>query len=301
MTEDNRETRRNPDPHALKVAEAAQASVEPDIIILFGSRAAGDHREDSDIDLLVITDGGSRLSAEIRTREAARDHMRKHPPVLELGIIGMDRKTFDRCRRAKQHVAGQAVLYGVNMSGERLEYRYNNDDKYPDHWPETKQRIRNAEEYRHSYDEMVDRNDWNTSLTGFAAQQAVENALKGWVSTHNDPTRFGHDLEEMWERIKELEDWSDPGLAEIRESLEELLDYTTYIDPERSGGENNWLTKYAVIYRYGSMAHNPSREEQSELRQLVNRALDNVVRLIHDRSGTNDEDTYPEGLKPWEP
>ena len=31
------------------------------------------------------------------------------------------------------------------------------------------------------------------------------------------------------------EDWSDPGLAEIRESLEELLDYTTYIDPERSG------------------------------------------------------------------
>jgi hypothetical protein len=43
-----------------------------------------------------------------------------------------------------------------------------------------------------------------------------------------------------------------------------------------------------------------TREEQKELREKVDQALDSVVRLIHDRSGTTDGDAYPEGLKPWE-
>ena len=33
---------------------------------------------------------------------------------------------------------------------------------------------------------------------------------------------------------------------------------------------------------------------------LVDQALGSVVRLIHDRSGTTDDDAYPEGVKPWE-
>ena len=94
MVEHSRKPSGTPDPHALRIARAVQSSVKPDIVILFGSRAAGDHREDSDIDILVVTDGANRLSAETKASEAARTSMRENPPRLELAIISMDRRTL---------------------------------------------------------------------------------------------------------------------------------------------------------------------------------------------------------------
>ena len=271
-------------------------------MILFGSRAVGDHREDSDIDILVVTGGANPVSSEITAMAAARSYMRENPPELELGIISMDRKKFDRCRLANQHVAGQAVLHEVIMSGERLEYRHNYDDDYPDHWPETQQRIQGAEEWRHELDTMVQEHHWNKKLIGMVAQQAVENALKGRLSTHNDPGRYGHDLDQAWNRLNELEDWSGPGMEQVRESVQELFDHTSYRDgtledPNRTG---NWLTRCAAIYRHGGTSHVMSREEQEELREKADRAPDNMIWLIHQRSGPTDADTFPGGVKPWD-
>ena len=42
------------DRRALAVAQAAYDAVAPETVILFGSRARGDYRADSDIDLLLI-------------------------------------------------------------------------------------------------------------------------------------------------------------------------------------------------------------------------------------------------------
>ena len=44
----------NPDAVGLAAAKAAQDAVAPDTVILFGSRARGDHRPDSDVDLMVV-------------------------------------------------------------------------------------------------------------------------------------------------------------------------------------------------------------------------------------------------------
>ena len=43
-----------PDPHAVNIARAVQQAVHPDVVILHGSRARGDYRPDSDVDLLVV-------------------------------------------------------------------------------------------------------------------------------------------------------------------------------------------------------------------------------------------------------
>ena len=43
------------DPEAVALARLVQAAVPPDTVILFGSRALGDHRPDSDKDLLITT------------------------------------------------------------------------------------------------------------------------------------------------------------------------------------------------------------------------------------------------------
>lgn len=55
-----------PDAIGLAAAQAAQTAVAPDTVILFGSRARGDHRPDSDVDLLVICHGSDIHAAQYR-------------------------------------------------------------------------------------------------------------------------------------------------------------------------------------------------------------------------------------------
>ncbi len=44
-------------PHALAIAQAVQDAIAPEVaVILFGSRATGSHRPDSDVDLMALTD-----------------------------------------------------------------------------------------------------------------------------------------------------------------------------------------------------------------------------------------------------
>ncbi len=45
------------DPVLRRVVEVIVREIDPDKIILFGSRARGDHREDSDYDILVLKEG----------------------------------------------------------------------------------------------------------------------------------------------------------------------------------------------------------------------------------------------------
>ncbi len=43
-----------PDPAAVAIAQAAHRAVRHSAIILFGSRAAGTHRPDSDVDIMLV-------------------------------------------------------------------------------------------------------------------------------------------------------------------------------------------------------------------------------------------------------
>ena len=120
----------NPDSHALDIARAAQKAVAPDIVILFGSRAAGTTRT---WEIIVMANQEDHQTSGARAEQAALEYMSKNPPEMELGIITMTWREFDRCRRVNQHIAGEAVDHGVNTSGERLDYQYNYDDEYPRH------------------------------------------------------------------------------------------------------------------------------------------------------------------------
>ena len=58
--------RNTPDPKALGLAHLVQEAVSPDTVILFGSRARGDHRPDSDMDLMLICLAAIREKPQIR-------------------------------------------------------------------------------------------------------------------------------------------------------------------------------------------------------------------------------------------
>ena len=290
------------DQHAMAIARAVQVAVQPDTVILFGSRAVGDYRSDSDLDLLIVTDCEQRVSARLKAEHAARHYMEANPPQLELGIIAMDRSTFDYCRRANMHIAGQAAIYGVVMSGESLDYRYHYGDDYPEHWPETRQRIRRAEEYGYNLNHFVETDYYDKTLIGQAAEKALENALKGWLSALQDDGRYGHAIQAAWDKLVDIEDWTQPGMAQLRQAVQEVFDYTTFADPGRNNPNRagNWLMMYATIYDYAPSEHQMTRSAETELRDLVTDAVGSIIQRIHQISGTDDADVYDNGRKPWD-
>ena len=292
---------RKADPVALAIANAAQEAAEPAVVILFGSRARGDHHEHSDVDLLVVADDENPRKAEFAAYDGAKTHSEKTGIDLSTNVISMTKEEFRRCRLAKQHIAGQADTQGVIMSRDIPDFSMGTpDDDYPDHWPATRQRLQNTGEYGHEFNQMVDKNHWNQKLVGFCAQQAVENVLKGWLSAHNDDRNWDHDLNRLWEGVQEKENWATPELQPVHEAVTELLDHTMYEDPERPGMESNWLTNYAVVYRYGSTSYQMTQSECLELHEKVNDAVSAIVARIHVISGTTDDDVWPEGVRPWD-
>ncbi len=289
-----------PDAVGLAAAQAAQDAARPAVVVLFGSRARGDWRKDSDIDLLVITETEDTRTAQGAAYRGVQAWEKRRRSGLQVDIIPMTRLQFERCRRAKQHIAGQADTYGVVMSGEELEYRSRYEDGYPDHWPATINRIENAEIWLRNYNEMVDASHWDQAIMGMAAQQAVENALKGVLSCLNVATGYTHNLLDTWKELQSLAQFRQSAPEELLIAGQSLFEYLKYPDPQRPGESLDWLTEYAAHYRYFRASYAMSQTGRLELQSLVNSLVESLVSHIYRLSGATPQDVYPDGLRPWE-
>ena len=103
-----------PDPVGLAVALAAQKAVEPNTVILFGSRARGDHRPESDVDLLVICQkehamprSSHQTSNQSIFRSTSARTQRGHRPNSERNI---------RVRTTGQKPCGRTSFEGRKLS-----------------------------------------------------------------------------------------------------------------------------------------------------------------------------------------
>ena len=94
-----------PDPAAVAIAEAVYRAVRHSAIILFGSRADGTHRPDSDVDLMLVY-SESPITEQSRAHRAVRVHFQENPPPFRVDIVPIELQEFNYCRRAKNHVAG---------------------------------------------------------------------------------------------------------------------------------------------------------------------------------------------------
>ena len=124
---------KSPDPLGLAVAREVQKAVAPATVILYGSRAAGDHRPDSDVDLMIIAP--DRSAAGSAAADANR-WLRTAGPDLDVNIKTLTQEGFDRRRRLGQSLAGQASRHGVDPMGERLEYNPQYDPHEEEIWEE---------------------------------------------------------------------------------------------------------------------------------------------------------------------
>ena len=277
-----------PDRTALELAKAVQSAVAPDTVILFGSRARGDHRPDSDVDLLIISESGAAAATGLAKR-AAREHFRLNPPRLGVDMVPMDLEKFNYCRRAKNHVAAQALRDGVVMSGQNFDSPNRGDDHYPDSWPDVRERLQAA--YRHlgTFEREITHPEGDQEMYGFHAQQAVENALKAWLSAADLDYRRVHDLQEVADKIFDDPDESKT-LAATQLTL--LMDYTSLQSPDHPGERENWLTRYAVAYRYSYSGTSFQMDEldRNRFRQEIVLAVQTFINRAYELTDTDETD-----------
>ena len=253
------------DPKARAVAKAVYDALRPRSVILFGSRARGDFRRDSDVDLLIITDADRMDNDEyMLARDAAHAKSAEvygARSLLGVDVLNMSAEKFRHCRRAKNHVAGQAARDGVDMNGEPVPP----DDQEPDNMPDIRQRVANT---RRNLDDLrinVE-NAASQEIIGFLAQQTLENVLKGWISALDDEYGNTHELDKLMAiiRMHPSEDESDAG--------------------ERL----RWLTNYAVKYRYwGVEIH---MDDRHELLHVVSETTLAIIERIGELTGTKEWD-----------
>jgi len=96
---------------ASSMAEAIRQSVDPEVIILFGSLVEGRAHPESDVDLLVVAPTAERLHLTIRLKRALRPALAGTP--LDLFVLTPDEWRQARGRRGT--IAWEADQFGVKL------------------------------------------------------------------------------------------------------------------------------------------------------------------------------------------
>lgn len=104
------------EPLLQQMVETIVREVSPETIIFFGSRARGDARPDSDVDLLVVeTEPFSPQRS--RRKEAARLYMALRGLAISKDILLYSRDEFERWKNSLNHVVGRAHRKGRLLHG----------------------------------------------------------------------------------------------------------------------------------------------------------------------------------------
>ena len=94
-----------------KMVRAIVAEVDPEQIILFGSRARGDAREDSDVDVLVI-ESAPFGNGRSRRREAARLYQALSEFDISADILVYSRDEVEYWRNSLNNIVARALREG---------------------------------------------------------------------------------------------------------------------------------------------------------------------------------------------
>ena len=282
-----------PDPVGLAVAEKIQERLRPAEIILLGSRAAGDHRPDSDVDLMAICPDEDAVREMDRTLRQLLEG-KYDAPVVNVATI--TEEEFWRTAPLGQSFAGQAARHGVTPEGKPLDYR-------PERNPEPEE-IREAtvfwlylaETHLKSFTIIMNSEHEHlrrSHIPGFQGQTALERAFKGLLAAGNDRTRFRRDAAVMWRHIKDTSPITDEKGAE---AVENLLAAT-----EGPDGTGCSLTRFTEAWRRGNIVPDPTESERRAMTLHLAPAVGTLIAEALVRSGATSEDIEQERERRREP
>ena len=270
----------SPDPEGLAIAREIQQRVRPAEIILSGSRAAGDHRPDSDVDLTAVAP--DEAAAE-RAKEILRELLEEKRDVPVVNVSTITREEFDRLALLGQSFAGQSARYGVTPEGRSLDYRPERDPTAGEIRELTTWWLRMAEHHLNMlkyFLESPHRHD--SEFLGTEAQWGLERSFKGLLASCNDGIRFKRDAAFLWRHVESTHPIADRDAAE---SMEHLLAATTGAD-----GLGCSLTGFSLAFRRDEPPPEFSEPEWEAVRRCLPTAVDALTTEALARSGAVRED-----------
>lgn len=215
-----------------RVARVVAQAARPLSLYLFGSRARGDYRPDSDIDLLMVMrrpcNPQTYGQADVDARRVIRS---VYGRALDLDLLAQTQRKCLTMAYARNHVVRQARREGVLMYGEPLPPYDENEPT--ENWPDVLERMRTAQSALSAMACLLNGNPSSERWFGFMGHQALENALKGYLAALDLRYDRTHSLLELMEPV---DAWSDSAFQ--KPSAQWL----------------KWLNRYAVEYRYARAA-----------------------------------------------
>lgn len=237
-----------------RIAEVMGAALDARCVILFGSRARGDHRADSDIDLAIIA-AESELTAQQRSdlRERARAAALSVAPGKHIDVIVWTEAEYRTKKRSINHVAGHAwreglILYGAHetLPGEEIVSELDN----------ARELMRMAQGQTRAVSAMVfDEETFSENIFGFHAQRGSELAFKAWITLLGQQYERTHNVADL------LAILASNGVGEAQPFAHLAT-----------------LTPYAVKYIYEEI-ENPTMDRQYVASE-VNALADHVASLL---------------------
>ena len=202
------------DPRARAVARAVAGVRGVERVLLFGSRARGDHEPHSDIDLLVVMPADRKRTAAVEDaadRAVRRGYGDMGPDV---DVTTLTPSFFNFMQHGLNHVAAQATRDGITIMG--FKFRPPSGEHPPD--PSDEHRRREAmerawaarthlagmhREFRLGPEDYPEPAIWET-LLGEKAQHALEPAYKAVIAVHGRAFPHTHDLPSLHRFVRNL-------------------------------------------------------------------------------------------------
>ena len=276
-----------PDPEALVTARDMRERLQPAEIILLGSRAVGEHRHDSDVDLMAVAvdEAGVKEADEI-----LRHLLEGKYDVPVVNVTTITREEFRRTAPLAQSWAGQAARHGVTPEGRSLGHQPERDPTAEEIREVSVWWLTLADIHLEGFARLAEYgSDTASFILGYEAQLALERAFKGLLTAGNDDARFRRDAAMMWRHVEGTRPIADRDGAK---AMEELLKATTEPDGRRCG-----LTELSEAFRRGDVMPDLS---DSELEATKNHLLPAVNALIAEalaRCGATKDDIQQEKLR----
>ena len=270
----------SPDPVGMAIAREIQERVRPAVIILSGSRAAGDHRPGSDMDLTAIAP--DEVAAN-RTKEKVQEILEVRHSVPVVNLITITKEEFERTALLGQSFAGQAARHGVKPDGRSLDYRPEREPTPEEITELTTRWLRMAERHLNTLKYLLESPRlYDSEFLGTEAQWGLERSFKGLLAAGNDPIHFKRDAALMWRHVESAHPIADRKGAEAMESL---LAATT--GPNGMGCS---LTAFSEAYRRHEPVPELSEPEWEAVQTCVPMAVDALIREALARSGAARQD-----------
>ena len=278
----------NPDPEALAIALEMQERLQPAEVILLGSRAAGDHRPDSDADLMaVVPDENGKLEADGILRDLLEG--KYEDPVVT--VFTITRERFRRTVPMAQSQAGQAARHGVTPDGKSLDYRPEGEPKPQEILQATIYWLTMAENEADGFVRLLEYGCFPGLRTpAQQGQWALGRAFKGLLTAGNDEARFRKDAALMWRHFESTRPLSDRNGAK---AMEELLRGTAGPD-----GQGCRLTEFSEAFRRGGVMPTLTGPEQEAVRRHLAPAVNMLIEEALARAGGTREDMERQNTAP---